>query len=131
MLTISDTHALVFWGLEPDRLSGLARETMARGREEGDLACCDISFWEVALLFARGRLTPPVTATEFMHLLTDELRLSVLPITPEIATLSQSDVMSHKDPADRLIAATALHHRAPLVTADDKLHALQALHCVW
>mgnify|MGYP001201154600 CR=1 FL=1 len=49
----------------------------------------------------------------------------VLPIAAETAFLSQSDVLSHGDPADRLIAATARLHRAPLITSDAKLRKLK------
>ncbi|MEB3360555.1 MAG: PIN domain-containing protein [Synechococcaceae cyanobacterium] len=47
-----------------------------------------------------------------------------MPITAEIAVLSRSCIFQHGDPADRLIAATALHGRWPLITADEKLRAL-------
>ena len=124
MQVICDTHVLAFWGLEPGRLAPRALEIMQRGRGNGSLACLDISFWELAMLFARGRLIPPVSPAEFMQTLVHDLRLTVLSITPEIAVLSQSDMFPHKDPADRLIAATAIANRAPLITADDKLHGL-------
>lgn len=55
------------------------------------------------------------------------LRLQVLPITPEIALLSRSDLFQHGDPADRLIGATALQLGARLITADAKLCALAGL----
>jgi PIN domain nuclease of toxin-antitoxin system len=45
--------------------------------------------------------------------------------------ISQSDLFSHKDPADRIIAATALHYKAPLITADDKLRAIETLEVIW
>ena len=59
------------------------------------------------------------------------MAMTVLPITAEIAELSQSAVFSHGDPADRLIAATALVNRAALITADEKLHAIPNLRCIW
>ena len=59
------------------------------------------------------------------------LSLTVLPITPEIASLSQENFLLHKDPADRLIAATAIHHDAPLITADKKLGKLKQLKVIW
>jgi len=131
MPIICDTHVLAFWGLEPGRLAPRALETMQRGRSAGSLACLDISFWELAMLFARGRLIPPIPPAEFMQTLVQDLRLTVLSITPEIAVLSQSDIFPHKDPADRLIAATAIANHAPLITADDKLPGLPGLTVIW
>jgi PIN domain nuclease of toxin-antitoxin system len=55
----------------------------------------------------------------------------VLPITAEIAVLSQSDLFSDGDPADRLIAATALLHRAPLIASDARLRKLKEVTTIW
>ena len=131
MKAICDTHVLAFWGLEPGRLAPRALEIMQRGRSTGSLACADISFWELAMLFARGRLIPPIPPAEFIQILVQDLRLAVLSITPEIAVLSQSNIFPHKDPADRLIAATAIANRASLITADDKLRGLPGLSVIW
>ena len=81
----------------------------------------------------RGRLRLPddVPAIEYLSRLLQALRLNVLPITAEIAVLSRSPLFQHGDPADRLIAATALHGRWPLITGDEKLRALPALQCIW
>jgi PIN domain nuclease of toxin-antitoxin system len=99
--------------------------------EKRSLACSDVSFWEIAMLFAGRRLVKPVAPAQFMHDIVSAMKLTVLPIEPEIAELSQSDRFPHRDPADRLIAATALHHRAPLVTSDRQLRALDILDTIW
>lgn len=56
--------------------------------------------------------------------------LKVLPIPPHPKQAQHPDFL-HGDPADRLIAAMALVHRAPLITADEKLHRVPGLRCVW
>ncbi|WP_304054346.1 hypothetical protein [Nitrosomonas communis] len=38
------------------------------------------------------------------------LGLKILPLTPAIAGLAESSIVNHGDPADRLIAATAIAH---------------------
>jgi PIN domain nuclease of toxin-antitoxin system len=133
MPTICDTHILLFWAHEPERLSSPARQALELGRNQGELAIADISLWELALLHERGRLVLPadVTAGFYMKQLLAALRLQVLPITTEIALLSRSSLFQHGDPADRLIAATALQLGAPLITADTKLRALTELDTLW
>jgi PIN domain nuclease of toxin-antitoxin system len=133
MRIICDTHILLFWANEPKRLSQRASVALESGRNEGVLAISDITFWELALLHERGRLVLPegIAATLYMNRLVDAMRLEVLPISPEIAVASRSELFQHGDPADRIIAATALHHRAPLITADEKLRALAGLETVW
>ncbi|MHB8254780.1 MAG: type II toxin-antitoxin system VapC family toxin [Acidiferrobacter sp.] len=66
-----------------------------------------------------------------MQAIADALRLEILLITPEIAALSRSLPLPQQDPADRLIAATARIHHAPLMTADEKLRGMSELHTVW
>lgn len=131
MKTICDTHVLIFWSQAPKKLTRFARVRLDAGIAEESLACSDISFWEIALLFARERLVKPVEPAQFMRDLVVGMRLSVLPITPEIAALSQHNIFPHRDPADRLIAATAIIHRLPLLTADRKLKAVENLKILW
>ena len=48
--------------------------------------------------------------------------------------LAQSDAfhtLRHGDPADRLVAATAIEHGVALVTADAELRKLRGLNAVW
>ena len=129
MPTICDTHILLFWAHEPERLSAAARQALELGCSHGELAIADISLWELALLHERGRLVLPadVTAGFYLKQLLAALRLQVLPITTEIALLSRSSLFQHGDSADRLIGATALHLGAPLITADTQLRALPEL----
>lgn len=133
MPTICDTHVLLFWAHEPERLSAAARQALEHGRRQAELAIADITLWELALLQERGRLQLPVDVAPAFYLkqLLAALRLEVLPITPEIALLSRSSLFQHGDPADRWIGATALQLGAPLITADAKLRALEGLKTVW
>lgn len=129
MLTICDTHILLFWADAPERLS----EKAAAALEIGTLACSDITLWEIAMLYTRGRINnhAGVTAASYIQDILLGLNVAVLPITADIAELAQSDLFIHGDPADRLIAATSLVHRASLITADEKLRAVSKLHCIW
>jgi PIN domain nuclease of toxin-antitoxin system len=133
MRIICDTHIPLFWANDPSRLSSSATAALDKGRQDGQLAIADISLWELALLHERGRLRLPgdVPPVVYISRLLRALSLHVLPITAEIAVLSRSSIFQHGDPADRLIAATAIHGRWPLITADEKLRALPELHCIW
>ncbi len=83
------------------------------------------------MLLAKGRLKLPVDAAAFIEKLLEARAVRVLPVTPRIAVLSQSDQFAHGDPADRLIAATAIAHGAQLVTADASLKRVPGLRVVW
>ena len=130
-LIVLDIHALIYDALIPARLSARARKAIALAFTERDLACSDISLWEIAMLIARKRLNPVMDARQFLDDMIAARHVRVLPITAEIAVLSQSDLFSHGDPADRLIAATARLHRAPLITSDAKLRKLKEVTTIW
>ena len=131
MLTICDTHILIFWQDNPKRLSPKATFTLEKSLATKSLACSDISFWEIAMLFESGRLRNDIPAEQYMNDIILTMSLTVLPVTPEIATLSQQDIFIHKDPADRLIASTAIINKVPLISADTKLQNINELSIIW
>jgi PIN domain nuclease of toxin-antitoxin system len=99
---------------------------------EGDgLAASDISLWEIAMLIAKRRLFIDADAATFIEKALEARAIRVLPITAKIAVLSQSDQFEHRDPADRVIAATAIVHGAQLVTADKQLRGTPGLRVIW
>ena len=122
---------MVFDALEPRRLSRRAKQALAEGTESRSLACSDICLWEMAMLAARGKIDARGAPSAFISDLLQARYIRILPITPEIAVLAQSDVFRHRDPADRLVAATALEYGVPLVTADAELRKLRELKTVW
>ena len=131
MLTICDTHILIFWQDDPKRLSKKATCLLQESLDKKTVACSDISFWEISMLFKAGRLRKDVSAEQYMNDIVLTMSLTVLPVTPEIAVLSQQDFFIYKDPADRLIASTAMMHKAPLISADSKLQNIEPLEVIW
>ena len=121
----------MFWQDNPKRLSNAAQAAIETALYDKTLSCSDISFWEIAMLIRSGRLRDDISPVQYMADLCLALSLTVLPITPEIASLSQGNFFHHKDPADRIIAATAIHHNAPLITADKRLKRLEQLTVIW
>jgi PIN domain nuclease of toxin-antitoxin system len=128
-VVVIDTHILVHDALEPGRLSARARRALDSA--EGRLAASDISLWEIAMLIARNRIQPGADAATFIEKILESRAVRVLPITPAIAVLAQSDDFEHADPADRIIAATAIVHGAQLVTADAQLKRVPGLRVLW
>jgi len=128
-MIILDTCAMIFDSLVPERLSIKAREVLCT---EKNICCSDISLWEIAMLINKKRLHPGTDCLSYLQLVLDARKITVLPITPQIACLSTSmEEITHHDPADRIIAATAKTHRAPLVTADQKLLDLNEIATIW
>jgi PIN domain nuclease of toxin-antitoxin system len=89
-------------------------------RDAGELAISSISFWEIALLVAKRRLSFAIPAVEVRRQIL-ESGIVELPVTGTIAVLAVELHDLHGDPADRFIAATALSHDATLLTSDKRL----------
>jgi PIN domain nuclease of toxin-antitoxin system len=119
-LIVVDTHALVWLTSGEPLLGRRARALLDAALETDTLAVSAISFWEVAMLAARGRIALGSTAeawrTEILNLGVNEV-----PVDGKIAMLSVSLPRLHADPADRIIVATAIHAGATLLTADERL----------
>lgn len=130
-MILLDTCVLIFDALTPERLSAPARDAFAQGQVKGTLACADISLWEIAMLVSKGRLEPGTDSETFCQLVLDARGIGVLPITPAIALASTSSDLPSGDPADRLIAATAVVHGAELVTSDQRLLSSSAVQTIW
>ena len=127
-MVVRDTHVLIRAALEPKKLPARVRRAL---EEEPETAASDISLWEIAMLIAHGRIGPLADPLQFLEDIVQARGLRVLPVTPEIAVMSQSDLFAHGDPADRLIAATALVHKATLITADTQLRKIRPLRTLW
>lgn len=133
MKIICDTHALIYYADGADRLSTTAKAWIEKGKQNKQLACSDMSLWEIGMLLNKGRLNQYYGSgiEDYISDIIDALHLTVLPITPRIAELAQSSEFMHGDPADRIIAATAISHNATLITADGKLQQIKSLKWAW
>ena len=129
-MILLDTHVLIWAVADSKRLSRTAASEIRRARHNEGLAVSAISLWELAFLFARGRIQAYGTVEASVRLLLEEL--SVRPITPEIAALAAQfpDDFSG-DPADRLIGATARAEGLTLITRDESLRRSPLLKTVW
>jgi PIN domain nuclease of toxin-antitoxin system len=131
-MIVLDTHALIWWADGGSKLSKKARQAAranARGRE---LVASAISVFEIVTLERRGRLAFRIPVTEWLADLRKLPEMTIHPVSDEVAERAGGlgDVFPG-DPADRIIAATALVLGAPLVTHDAKLLDLPNLTAVW
>lgn len=122
---VLDTHALVWWVSDSDRLSATAR---ARISAADDVVVSTASAWEIALLCDAGRIALDRPVRTWVHDATRQLPLRPVPIDIEIALAAVALGVRgfHRDPADRFIYATAQLRRAPLVTKDAAIHTFAA-----
>jgi PIN domain nuclease of toxin-antitoxin system len=130
-LILLDTHIVLWLTLESRSLSRKSTALLADARrEEETVAIASITLIETARLIAHGRIIIQIGLDAYMAEL--EARFTVLPITAAIAAATTRLPASYpRDPADRIIAATALVHGATLVTADERIRKAKAVRTVW
>jgi PIN domain nuclease of toxin-antitoxin system len=125
-----DTHVLAWAANDSEQLSRAAASAIRRARRHGGLAVSAITVWELALLVARGKVQVYGSVETSLRLLLEGA--TILPITAEIAALATQFPDDYpRDPADRLIGATARAEGLTLVTRDERIRRSPLLKTVW
>lgn len=119
MKLLLDTHIWLWAFLAPDRLSDDVRNALQS--PENELWLSPISVWEALLLAERGRVTVNGSPVKWVEEMVQRLPSHEAALTHEIAVASRQLSLSHHDPADRFLAATARVMGLTLVTSDERL----------
>ena len=127
---ILDTHVVIWLAFDQAQLSRKARSAIDDARESGGLGMSDITLMELATLTRKGRLRLDISLESFLQEI--EARFIVLPITGRAcARAVELPAAYPKDPADRIIGATALVEGLSLLTADREIRRSKAVHTIW
>ena len=119
-LILLDTQALLWLSLGSERLGPSADRAARAAWRAGDLHVSAISFWEVVLLVRKNKLALARPVSEWREELLDA-EIRELTVDGEIGCLAEGLAGLNKDPADRLITATAMLRQAALLTSDRDL----------
>lgn len=132
-MIVLDTHTLVWWVTGDAILSKKAKAVIEREQDGGgEIIVSAISAWEITMLVANERLVLSMEVSSWLATVTEIEAVKFLPVDVEIAT--KSVVLPgefHKDPADRMIVATARKLAVPLVTKDEKIRSYQHVKTIW
>jgi PIN domain nuclease of toxin-antitoxin system len=128
MKAVLDTHAAI-WATEGDTRLGRAAQAFLQALKTQEAAISDISLLEIAMLVKKRRIEIAVPLSKYLEALASVF--VVVPISTEIASTSMVLKLPQGDPFDRVIAATAIQTRLPLITKDRKLRKLKELTTIW
>ena len=116
-MILLDTHVLIWSRQRNSPIGPRCRQMIEQARSDDDLAVSAFSFWEIAMLSDKGRLTVARDLWEWRSGLLED-GLFEIPVNGDIGIRANRLPNFHRDPADRIIVATALEgHR--LITADE------------
>ena len=130
-MILVDTHIVVWLAFDPSQLSKKARAAIDDARRKGDgLAISDITLLELATLASKGRIRLNISLESFLREI--EVRFTILPISGRACVRALGlPAVYPKDPADRIIAGTALVEGLSLLTSDRAIRRSRALRTIW
>ena len=130
-MILVDTHVVVWLAFDQNQISKRAKAAIDDARKNADgLAICDITLLELATLASKGRIRLDVSLESFLQEV--ESRFVVLPISGRACVRAIGLPASYpKDPADRIIGATALVEGLSLLTADRAIRRARVVQTIW
>lgn len=131
-MIVLDTHTLIWWVTGDASLSKKARTAIEREKSGGAIIISSISAWEISMLVAHGRLVLSMDVSSWLATVAEIESVRFFPVDVEIAIKSiELPGEFHKDPADRMIVATARKLAVSLVTKDDKMLSYPHVKTIW
>ena len=122
MKGLLDTHILLWWFEGGSRLSAPQRKVIEKAHRESPLWVSEISLWEIATLFQLGRIQLHLPLRDWLDQATAPPLVRRFGITPAVAAeVAGLPGSFHRDPADRILVATARVLRSTLLTQDERI----------
>lgn len=117
-----DTHAWVWWICGDPRLTARERNALDNLPPSERPVLAEISLWEVAMLVERGRLELDMDLEHWLAVASAPATVELARVTPAVAAeVARLPDKFHRDPADRLIVATARVRKLRVLTRDRKI----------
>jgi PIN domain nuclease of toxin-antitoxin system len=118
-----DTHIALWLDSGNDRLRPSTRTLIDNcWQTGGTIFLSPVTTWEISLLVDTGRIELDVPVDAWVQRFLDRPGIEGAPLTHRAAARSyQLHHLEHRDPADRLLIATAIELECPLVTYDERI----------
>lgn len=131
-MIVLDTQALVWWTTKPELLSDRASKRIETEIKKGKLLISSISILEIYLLVKKKKIGFTVDTDTWLETVERSSDFEFIPVDNRIAVRSVTlPDPFHKDPADRIIVATARELGATLVTSDSKIRKYSHVLTFW
>ncbi len=117
-MIVLDTHIWLWWVNNDNQ--NLKPEWMSRIQSSEEVGVSAISCFEVAWLERHNRIALPCPRQEWLEKALADSGISLLPISPIVASIAVDLPEHHRDPQDRIIIATTLAYEGTLISADGK-----------
>ncbi len=126
---LADTHAIVWYLFDPEKLSEVAAQTLLAVDLTGRIYVSAISLVEISYLAGRKSFPYQDALLRMLELIENpneplEVHPLGVKVVRALADIPRAEV---PDMPDRIVAATAVAHGLPLVSVDSRIQASQTL----
>ncbi|MBE9086311.1 MULTISPECIES: type II toxin-antitoxin system VapC family toxin [unclassified Tolypothrix] len=121
MKIVLDTCALIWWSLDPQKLSQRASQMCDRMEREQNGLVPSIAIWEISIKIKNRKLDLGVNLNDYVATLKKSSVVEIVPIDENIWLESVRLDWKHRDPVDRVVVALAKSHQAVIITADQEI----------
>lgn len=118
MSIVLDTCALIWWSLDPDKLSSKAKEACLAMEHEKNGLVAAISIWEIAIKIKNKKLELGVSLDTYVEALRKSEVIKIIAIDEMLWLKSVALEWTHRDPADRIIVTLANVNQSSIITSD-------------
>jgi len=131
-MILADTQAAAWLAIRPQRLSRKAASAMRRAHAGEGIGIASVTLMELAQMLVDGTIRGSGTPQEWLREFLLETAVAVIEIRAEtVAVAAHLPPAFPSDPFDRLIAATAIVERMPLVTSDSRIQDSGVVRTIW
>ncbi len=131
-MILLDTQAAAWLATRPQRLSRPAGDTIRRHAGQHGLAIASVTLMELAQMLASGEIRSTGTPNEWLRGFAATTGVAIRDLTVDIAAVAAHLPPDFPgDPFDRVIAATAIVERMPLVTSDARIRESRVVRTIW
>jgi PIN domain nuclease of toxin-antitoxin system len=125
-----DTHIVLWLDSGDDHLRASTRALIDSCWQNGGTICLSaITIWEIALLIDTGRIDLDLPIDTWIERFLQRPGIDPVPLRHGAASKSyRLHHLEHRDPADRLLIATAIELNCPLVTYDERIRYFARRH---
>jgi PIN domain nuclease of toxin-antitoxin system len=125
-----DTHIALWLDGGDARLPGRTRTLIdATWRTGGTIYLSAVTAWEIALLLDAGHVELDLSAEAWVERFAARPGIEVVPLGYRAASHAyELHYLEHRDPADRLLIATAIELACPMVTYDERINRFAKRH---
>lgn len=132
MKYLLDTHAWIWWHMNPGKLSRKALRAIKADEKYEEILLSTISLWEFCKLLEKKKIGISCNPEQWLHAALIMPKLRLVALSPSIAYRSTALPQPfHDDPADQIIVATAREEKAIIISKDARIRDYAHARSLW